>query len=147
MIRRKVFSCQQSIEDIIADIEERAFCAGYEQRMFDAAIDLDYYKLQEENRKREKKRRGGHVMGALGTIGILNHGTGELINSAARTNPGGFRSEAAKKLAKQCTWVNRGALAGATALTAGGLYRINKKANKNLTIDEYRALKEKGEIN
>lgn len=34
-ITRKVFSARE--EDIIAAIEERAFCAGYEQRMFDEA--------------------------------------------------------------------------------------------------------------
>lgn len=46
-----------------------------------------------------------------------------------------------KKGIKAGKWIGRGLGLGATALTAGGLYRINKKANKNMTYEDWLAEK------
>lgn len=43
---------------------------------------------------------------------------------------------AVKKGAKQIRLINRGLGLGAAALTAGGIYRANKKANNKMTYED-----------
>ena len=150
-IRRKVFS-SISENDIISEIEERAFAEGYAQG-YDAG---DVARYEQEQRARKKRRIGGHVMGALGTAGVLYHGTvgamGGLAEDVATTNlknnyfykiaDEAEQKAAMEKLNKSVKWgkrINAGLGLGAAALTAGGLYRINKAKNKKQSFAEWAA--------
>ena len=73
-LRRKVFSYQPSLEDIINEVEERAFCEGYEQRMFD-----------EEAEKEKKKSHTSNIVG----VGLAGAGLG--VSGAALANRQTFR--------------------------------------------------------
>ena len=167
----------------ISELEERAFCEGYmyAQKEFDQQISNDVMaerlnrnEYEREMEKRKKKRMGGHVMGALGTAGMLNHaGIGSVIKQAEkeelktlgdrvlrdvvkegfRDNPNSLERQTKllkigdqgikniKERAKLYKWANRGLGLGAAALTAGGLYRINKNANKKMTYEDWLAEK------
>lgn len=138
----------------ISDLEERAFCEGYmyAQREFAKEADavlaeqLNRLEYEREMEKRKKKRIGGHVMGALGTAGVINHVGGEVFNKVRGVDPikellAEDLPEGMKKGIKAGKWISRGLGLGATALTAGGLYRINKKANKNMTYEDWLAEK------
>ena len=103
----------------------------------------DILALKEENERRKKKRIGGHVMGALGTLGVVNHGAALAGLSGAKNFLGEGTSESFLKAAKNAKIANGIGLAAGTALTAGGLYRINKKKNRELSMDEYLAKKNK----
>lgn len=133
MIRRKCFSTVPTMGDVITNIEERAYCAGYEQRMFDEDEDeitvKDLMELQKENEKRAGRRKGGHIIGAAGTAGLVLHG---LPHPILRHTP--------------LKIPNALAIGTGAGLTAGGIYRINKKGNRELTPEEYLAMKKKGEI-
>ena len=172
MRMRKIFSS-------ISDLEERAFCEGYmyAQREFANQLSnnalaerLNRNEYEREMEKRKKKRTGGHVMGALGTVGMLTHaGIDPVIKEAEKEGLEKLGNRLAKailnsnissffvpgradKLAKIREkgiknikgWAkaNRGLGLGAAALTAGGLYRINKKANKNMTYEDWLAEKD-----
>lgn len=168
----------------ISDLEERAFCEGYmyAQKEFDQQISNDIMadrlnrdEYEREMEKRKKKRIGGHVMGALGTAGMLSHES--VIKQAEKervktlgnrvlrdiveagvspTNSCAdswerleklleIRDRGIKNIKEQAKlynkWVNRGLGLGAAALTAGGLYRINKNANKKMTYEDWLAEK------
>ena len=150
-IRRKVFS-SISENDIISEIEERAFAEGYAQG-YDAG---DVARYEQEQATRKKRRIGGHVMGALGTAGVLYHGTagamGKFAGDAAMDNLKNNyfykiatekeQAEAMEKLKKNIKLgkrINAGLGLGAAALTAGGLYRINKAKNKKQSFEEWAA--------
>ena len=148
----------------ISDLEERAFCEGYmyAQREFADQIsaevlrerlDRDRDEYEREMEKRKKKRRGGHVMGAFGTAGMLTHGLAEVTSPVLTVTKDIMKDIADEKvkngyektyysLSNRGKWVNRGLGLGAAALTAGGIYRANKKANKNLTYEDWLAEKD-----
>lgn len=150
-IRRKVFS-SISENDIISEIEERAFAEGYAQG-YDAG---DVARYEQEQDTRKKRRIGGHVMGAFGTAGLLDTGIGFLRGKVKEENmiqrlkqdPRYLRAtkeaqeEAMGKLKegiKLGKRINGGLALGAAALTAGGLYRINKAKNKKQSFEEWAA--------
>lgn len=152
-ITRKVFSEYSEIDDIISAIEEKAFCEGYQAAQKEFGKSLDEGSLareyEDEQSKRKNKRVGGHVMGALGTAGMLVHGGGELSSRAVRSGlaampepKDAMEKEVLKKL-KSAKWINRGLGLGAAALTAGGVYRINKEKNRKQSFDEW--LKERNQ--
>lgn len=72
-VTRKVFSARE--EDIIAAIEERAFCAGYEQRMFDEA--------EEEGGLTENQKLGLAAAGATGITGAGMYGLSKVNGRGA----------------------------------------------------------------
>ena len=133
----------------ISELEERAFCEGYmyAQREFAKEADavmaerLNRNEYEREMEKRKKKRIGGHVMGALGTAGVLNHAGGEYFYrkypKGVEILADGAPKEILDKAIGTGKWVNRGLGLGAAALTAGGVYRINKKANKKMTYEDW----------
>lgn len=152
----------------ISELEERAFCEGYmyAQREFakgeaDAAVLAERLNRDEYERKmnkRKKKRIGGHVMGALGTAGLLSNGIrysnikgvekGDIEILKQTPEYAWAPKEAQEKAVKVTKNQYRPAKLvpaalglGAAALTAGGLYRINKKANKNMTYEDWLAEK------
>ena len=130
---------------------------------------LDRQAYEHEMEKRKKKRMGGYVMSALGTAGIANHVQMEpkiyksekkwlkkvddidkaildLGNTSMSLTPEQAERvrkvrEKVKKGAKQIRLINRGLGLGAAALTAGGIYRANKKANSNMTYEDWLAEK------
>ena len=131
---------------------------------------LNRDEYEREMEKRKKKRIGGHAMGALGTIGMLVHaGIEPVIKQAEKegirsnrvlldiAREGFIPGEAERQgklleigdrgiknikgQAKLYKRVNRGLGLGAAALTAGGLYRINKNANKKMTYEDWLAEK------
>lgn len=150
-IRRKVFS-SISENDIVSEIEERAFAEGYAQG-YDAD---DVARYEQEQAARKKRRIGGHVMGAFGTAGLLDTGIGYLRGKIKEegmiqrlkedprylTATKEAQEDAMKNLKKGIKLgkrINAGLALGATALTAGGLYRINKAKNKKQTFEEWAA--------
>jgi len=152
-IRRKVFS-SISENDIISEIEERAFAEGYAQG-YDAG---DVARWEQEQHTRKKRRIGGHVMGALGTVGLAANGIGYGMISKGEKNMINLlkhdpeylmatkeaQEEAMngiKKGARLGKLVPAGLGLGAAALTAGGLYRINKAKNKKQSFEEWAAEK------
>lgn len=147
-IRRKVFS-SISENDIVSEIEERAFAEGY-AKGYDAG---DVARYNEEERQRKKRRIGGHVMGALGTAGLITHGAivplgihqvGKAVKSRVQTAADQELAERGLKLIKAgnaCLGLS------AAALTAGGLYRINKAKNKKRSFEEWAAEQEKNNNN
>ena len=132
---------------------------------------LDRQAYEHEMKKRKKKRMGGYVMSALGTAGIANHVQMEpkiyksekkwlkkvddsvdkaildLGNTSMSLTPEQAERareigiESIKKGAKRIRLINRGLGLGAAALTAGGIYRANKKANSNMTYEDWLAEK------
>lgn len=152
-VTRKVFSEYSEIDDIISAIEEKAFCEGYQaaQKEFGENLDADSLarEYEDEQKKRKNKRVGGHVMGALGTAGMLVHGGGEISGRAMRSGLAAMpapkdavEKEVLKNL-KAAKWINRGLGLGAAGLTAGGIYRINKEKNRKQSFDEW--LKERNQ--
>ena len=126
-----------------------AFEAGYmyAQREFADEEEALRDEYEREMKKRKKKRIGGHVMGALGTAGVLNHGISEftspkLLKEVVDAAPDETTKNAIKKGYNIGKWGSRGLGLGAAALTAGGLYRINKKANKKMTYEDWLAEKD-----
>lgn len=51
-VRRKVFSCQRSMNDLIAEIEERAFSEGYESALLE---EERFFASVREMKKKSKK--------------------------------------------------------------------------------------------
>ena len=152
-VTRKVFSIY-SEDELISAIEERAFNEGYQAAQKEFGKSLDEGSLareyEDEQSKRKNKRVGGHVMGALGTAGMLVHGGGELsgraVKSGLATMPelgGDAEAKEVLKKLKSAKWINRGLGLGAAALTAGGIYRINKEKNRKQSFDEW--LKERNQ--
>ena len=138
-IRRKVFS-SISENDIISEIEERAFAEGYD------AARADFADYDAEQKARKRRRIGGHVMGALGTAGLMTHGIiAPLAIHEGNKAMNQVQTEEARALAKRGLRrlsVGNACLGlSAAALTAGGLYRINRAKNKKQTFEEWTAEK------
>lgn len=161
----------------ISELEERAFCEGYMYAQKEFANQLSNDALAErlnrveydrEMEKRKDNRTGGHIMGALGTAGMLTSNRikpvinqaekaslkrldSRLVETVFKANCPIQQERAINKLekirergiknikeqAKRYRWANRGLGLGAAALTAGGIYRINKKANSNMTYEDW----------
>ena len=151
-VTRKVFSIY-SEDELISSIEERAFNEGYQAAQKEFGENLDAGSLareyEDEQKKRKNKRVGGHVMGALGTAGMLVHGAGEVSSRAverglaAMPEPQDAVDKKVLKKFKSAKWINRGLGLGAAGLTAGGIYRINKEKNRKQSFDEW--LKERNQ--
>lgn len=136
-IRRKVFS-SISENDIISEIEERAFAEGYDAAINNADI-KDYRLYEQDEKDRKRRRRVGHILGAAGTVGAVTNLA--AIETGLRT--GAFDEFAGKKVSR---WGTRAAaLAVPVAAIGTGLYKINKKSNKSRTFEEYMQDQEKGE--
>lgn len=149
-VTRKIFSEYSEIDDVISAIEERAFNEGYQAAQKEFGKDLDAGSLareyEDEQKKRKSKRVGGHVMGALGTAGMLVHGKAEIAGRMMKNGISDVEMDKAKavlKNLKAAKWINRGLGLGAAGLTAGGIYRINKEKNRKQSFDEW--LKERNQ--
>ena len=156
-LRKKAAKAAAAADELEAATEQNfseriyndAFEAGYiyAQREFADEEEALRDEYEREMKKRKKKRIGGHVMGALGTAGVLNHGITEftspkLLKEVVDAAPDEITKNAIKKGYNIGKWGSRGLGLGAAALTAGGLYRINKKANKKMTYEDWLAEKD-----